>query len=94
MSDASANTEPPTGMSEEERRQYEIWKSMVKAMFQAVFCIGHSVPARYEKTLMRSLVSHILEQHWGGTEYEKAFVYECYESYGWEPYEEDESDDE
>lgn len=94
MSDASGNTDTPANAPEQEKREYEIWKSMVRAMFQAVACIGHGVPERYGKTLMRGLVHHILEQHWGGTEYEKAFVYECYESYGWEPYEEEDSDDE
>lgn len=77
----------------QERQEYECWKQWINAMFQAARVLSHDVPTRYEKTLMRSMVHHILEQHWGGTEYEKEYVYSCYEKWYGEPYREDEDEE-
>ena len=98
---SSRPTEPPATMGELERKEHEQWERLVKHLFQATLDLSFGVPAQYRQGLFESMVIHILDQHWGGTEFERAFVYQCYQTYVGERYKtpeererEEQSDDE
>ena len=83
---AQASTSIPESV---EDRQHAY---LIDCLFFAARDITFSIPGKFKKTVMRSMVHHALDQHNNGTKECKQLIYAAYEKWFGDPYESSDSE--